>query len=177
MKNVTKQESRAYDVRAEGEWARVYITEGDGSGSIAIISTFGNFSNFWGSIGPKPLRHWLQTTDFHYFMNKTSNNHGRRFDSDKLIDDLVKIILRARREQSLDRETAREYYDEIKSDLCDIASIGHFWSAAPEWLPAFIDYDPPSGEIECPQCRGFWDMLWPHILDAWKAEMDVDHNA
>lgn len=153
-----------YVVSAKHEWAVIYIDEREGS--FSCQSTFGTYAFIWRAIGDRTLKEFLRGLDFDYFMGKTRPGY-MRFDEERSIAWLKDYILRARRENSLDKEEARKAFNELEwlspdgegmfaASIYDSPGIMHALS------------NDPSGCIQYAadgNSRGFWKIIWPIFLE------------
>jgi len=71
-----------YTIRAENEWAYIYIDEDNGV--FTSYSSFGNYAYRWSHIGGRTLKAFLSGLNFDYFMGKTRREY-LRFDPEATV--------------------------------------------------------------------------------------------
>lgn len=177
-----KAKATVYKVRPkDGEkyrtWADVSIHEWKGGGSISIISDYGNYSHGWNAIGERPFRKFLCGLDMDYFGKKTLPQGYLQDDVEASQKAAMVAVVEYRREnpKSLDKETARDLYDGIaQADTCG-DDMGYF-AAKIQDLDGFDlvfghGMDFPYRKQYNPQLKGFWEILWPCLVDIWQKEL------
>jgi hypothetical protein len=116
-------------------WAFFYLHEFPNGGTLGIVSDWGNYSHMWGATGVKSLKHFLATCHAEYIVNKLSYEKGRefreQFDNEKTLINFKKRILEDRRDDRIDREEARDLWN----DLVDWSPDG----SAEEWYYTMPD--------------------------------------
>jgi len=101
--------TRFYQVRGEHRtWARIWITS---DGCISIFSDYGVFGYWFGAPGGE-FRKFLTGCGDDYLRDKFSDGE-REFDQSGTERAAKDLVLRARRDQDIDREEAREEWDAV----------------------------------------------------------------
>lgn len=153
-----------YRVHKGYEWAHIFIDEK--TGTFAAVSSFGNFSHIWTHRGGETLKEFLLDLDYGYFMGKTAHSKGRQFSHKKTIQGVKETILERRREGRISKADARDAWNDL--ELIDtIGSVDHFFHELTESRDLMNALDGDCYDISCdeddPQCRGFWDKIWPEF--------------
>lgn len=169
-------------VANEGEWA--YVVADDETGLFSATTSFGTFSHIWSSRGPYTMAEFLNKVNYDYFMNKTRGLKAEEFDCLSSIDSMVSDI-RTFMAESVGN--AIKNYDDLNVALIDEAkeairylkdfkdtpvndSTAFFY----ELLESGYDFDAFLGgdwkyhymkTMPSSECRGFWEKLWPAVLE------------
>jgi hypothetical protein len=155
---------RRYVIRHNHEWAIIHIDER--YGSFSCQSTFGTYAYIWRSIGDRTLKEFLCGLDFNYFMGKTQPGY-HKFDFYRSVEGIKETILRNRREGSIDKDVAREAFDEVEwlesddgfsftSSLCRSSGLMKVFGG---------DYYDLCRESPDGNSRGFWETIWPKFVE------------
>lgn len=189
---VTKETMDCYRVRANGEWATICVREWTVKddpltsekvrycGEILIHSTFGSWGNSWTHCGCR-FKKFLTFVDFDYIFTKFMGADLNRFDGEKSLKGLYRRIIEARRDHSLDKEDARELWDEVHDHDESLTRSVEMWVE----VLSRISMDTRSRDIkrilEEPWCMtedsddqsavGFWRDLWPDFKAALLSEI------
>lgn len=117
-----------YSFRGEHcAWACCTVNED--TGELSITSDWGNWSFRWniGHIGSPSLHAFIGRGSLDYLANKLTPGGSRdQFDPDATTAEFRKLVLEARRELRIDKDAAREYWEELGSlaadcgDSCDL---------------------------------------------------------
>lgn len=178
--SLTKRTAIVYGIRINKPhtWADITIEEWQGGGSFKCISDYGNYSHIWGSIGERSLREFLCSLDKHYFLKKVTEYKYLEFDCEATLAGIRKDILKYRREGEIDKELARECFDEAQpgTDLSDCDNSTLFWERLYQSSILNGAYDGEGTNVNTqerikPQCQGFWDIVWPVACEIWREEL------
>lgn len=102
--------TRFYQVRGEYRtWARIWITQ---DGCISVLSDYGNFG-YWFGAPACEFRKFLTGCGDDYMHSKFSDGE-REFDQVGTERAAKDLVLRARRNQDIAREEARDEWDAVK---------------------------------------------------------------
>ncbi|KVO11762.1 hypothetical protein [Burkholderia ubonensis] len=178
---VTKEQPiERYSLRGDhGVWATIALrgweaTSASGDvhhcGEILINSDYGNYAYAWGSMGC-PLKQFLIEIDRGYLLNKLAGLSLYEFDFDASVERVKREILQQRRDGSLDRDEAREAWNDIPSDnqgkdlfineLFRIDCLGEEpWHFAKE--------------RERPELGGFYKHVWTPFTEHLRAELAAE---
>ena len=165
-----KPKTRFYQVRvAKGmEWARIWITD---DGCISVMSDYGDFGYWFGSPGCE-FRKFLTGCGDDYLMNKFRDGK-MQFDSHATERAARKLVLKARRSKSIDKETAREEWGYV----CDVDWSDEYLRL--KWYfeeTKLVDW----GACEVLHFRVpmhvqmFVKELWPPFVAQLQAELDAE---
>jgi len=191
--SVTKENMDCYRVRANGEWATICVREwtvGDCQltsekvrycGEILIHSTFGSWGNSWTHCGCR-FKKFLSFVDFDYIFTKFMGSDFHRFDGQKSFEALCKRIIEYRKNGSLDKEDARELWDEVHDREDSLSS-----RSVEAWVEILsqVSIDSRSRDVkrfleepwyltvesDDQSAVGFWRDLWPDFKAALLAEI------
>lgn len=156
VKTITETEISASDGHA---WVKVLLQED--TGSVVILSDYGNWSNLWlPDHRPDNLPAFLARLDADYAGGKFLGVALLVYDEDATRKGIVEHILEARRTLETTKEQAREHYDDLGfldqgfDWWCGNTSLEDAW----EWAPRTVmNHD----------WRNFWDRLWvPFVVPA-----------
>lgn len=157
----SKQKAEHYSIVKGMEWAEFFIIDHEKSGSISVISTFGNYAYHYSNIGSQKFKEFLTKTSFHSFMGKTFPEYDG-FDCDKTIEAIKKDLFEARREKELSKEQVRDYYDEIEYLYCHTDEVSFNYEFQDLQVASFFDFSPSEFKQTSisSQAQGFWDEFW-----------------
>ena len=170
-----KETADLYRIHTErGEWAHIFLTEGrrkdDGNywGTISVVSSYGEYGFIWSHMGC-PLRVFLKNLTFDYAMGKFRSSAVYIFDFYETIKALKELVTDSYtgKEDKEILDVLQEIEDEgpcihdellrqITDELPDFANSHDIWEIA-ETMPD-------------PQCKGFWDTIWPLMLAEFEKE-------
>ena len=181
---VTEEPTVTYKVRSDvagsSGWADITLREWDGGGSFVCQSDYGEFAYVWGSIGDQTLREFLCGLDKQYFFAKVRTSDYMVYSHKRTIECLKGEILRARKEQELDAEQARECWNAAKHiDAMGTSEGIEFFNGVEESCLCETLYQCDLSYVEIrqeynPMCDMFWDRVWPHITKHWKEQLRED---
>jgi len=158
-----------YNITVDGDYAHIFINEA--TGTFAAESSFGNFGYRWTSIGDRDLKQFLSSLDLEYFAGKAYHD-TYVFDHDKTVSDVREFI----DEQA---ESGYASPEELGLAMEELEGLG--WTQnAHEFIEQFTatdslmkiyggDYYDVIRESLNPQCKGFWQKIWPVFLDRIKS--------
>lgn len=153
-----------YVISHNHEWAIIYIDEKHGA--FCCQSTFGTYAYIWRSIGTRTLKEFLRDLNFDYFMEKTRPGY-RTFDEEVTRRAIKDHILSARREDSIDAETARRAWRDIEdiaeqNDIRFIDEVARSHALIETLGGGYYEF---ARERPDADSRGFWKVIWPQFLE------------
>jgi len=172
--SVTKSQADVFHVRTEnGEYATIFIQHGAHSsntvsaggfwGRIAVLSSFGTYSSYWGACGNEFPR-FLAGLNFDYAMKNMTDYKHLEFDKDASIINVKREIINDRRNGE-PKELMREAWDSLVTmqdwdsrDLFirELMDSGcRYFNECCEW--ATVDRYRSD-------CVGFWEQIWPLFI-------------
>lgn len=162
---VIRHEGEIFCVRSDHGWGVIVVNEN--TGLFMAYTDYGNYCHHWPSPGEKGLKHFLTDIDYHYAMGKfTGTRYGKVFRADRAIQDLKETIIERRRDDSIDRETARDAWDELRHAEDHGYSKDTFmvWIRDSSFILDAIGHDDwwcgIDGMVNDPQCVGFWNEIF-----------------
>lgn len=172
--NILKTKTECYKLRhpSKSIWADISIDAGERSGSISIISDFGNWSNSWGASGE--FKKFLTGIDMYYAAGKFGC--GRYLDVDKTVKMYKRLLFQSRRQEDIDEDDARLIFNEIieleksVANGQDDAFNCVIWNSFK--LVSFLDDMPETCTDVHPMFKRFWDEIWPFFVEKLKAEIN-----
>jgi hypothetical protein len=181
--NVETTTATVYKIRRTdrcGGWADITIREWPGGGSIDIQSDFGSYSHFWNSIGERSFRKFLASLDAGYFFGKCMGRGYDVYDPQKTEQWVRELVIERRRDGDLNKEEARDCWDEIQFIDFDSADA-YYYSASNRtslWEMCFGEdhHSLPHATKPHPQAEAFWEIIWPVACETWAAE-ELDRAA
>ena len=173
--NFKKSTCERYDIKLKNDFGWAIITIDENGGIFNAQSDFGDYSYRWPSHGRKSFKHFIQelVRDKGYFLGKVADgNHYYQSETGKA---WKKEVIRARKEQDLDKEQARELWDEITGfdyfstseslqRECYESDIVHKYYPEP-WYSFDIVYG------VSPQANAFADIIMPIFGEIIKKEI------
>jgi hypothetical protein len=174
---LTKRTATVYGIRIDkpSTWADITIEEWTGGGSFKCISDCGNYAFIWGSIGNDLLRSFLCSLNFDYFMNKVTSHDYLEFNFKKQVKRIEEMIIRDRKDRSLDKALAAECWAELH-EIC-AGDFNEFYDQlryTDNLFKLVFDEDPtavPHEESPKAQCTAFWNEIWPVACEIWREEL------
>lgn len=168
---VTKTTCELYKLRGLPHmgWADISIDAAEEHGRISVSSDYGNFANFWSHCGG-PFKPFLASLDIGYFAGKIGMN--KWFDHDKTMKSLRSDVLGWRKEKTIDKDLAREFWDKLE-ELQYEGNEHAFCNIAYNCDPLWARYDAcdfPLYYTIDPMFRNFWENCWPVFLKALEDE-------
>jgi hypothetical protein len=130
-------------------WARIFITD---KGQFIAASDYGGFEHWWGAVGGDKNQPYLLRTlafiagvekDPGYFIRKLCYGKKDVYDGVSTLKSIKQYIIESRQDESLDRETARELWDEF--EYYDIEGNEYDFN---RWMDAVQHLDEP-WEFRC----------------------------
>lgn len=162
-----------YTVRNGYEWGSIFIYSYFKGGIFSALTSFGNYSYHWGSVGGT-FKEFLSQLDYCYFMGKTTKKHGTIFDFETSQKQLFKMVLDARKCGSIHQDQARDFYNFIeRMDYCtDGENFCHELYNSELYDEIICDYESiPDATKPCPQCLGFWNRIYKPLIEEFKKEI------
>jgi len=165
------------EARSWGE--RHIITLNEHTGHFTCEGGYGTFSYCWPSPsrGKESLHAFLYDVDFGYFMGKASKQPYRVADHEATLRSLRHEILRDRRDGSLEKAEAREFWADLEdADQGNTEEmIRRLYEG--DWSGR-LDYSDPSVMVDHPGMRRFWDEVWtPFANEILKPHWDAHRLA
>lgn len=185
--NVTREQADSYFIDARDEeghrrgWARIFVQSGlrakarqDDSDTwwvcVAVISDWGNFGHLWSHCGAPPER-FLARLERGYAMGKFLGEKLMEYDGEETLRNVKRWLIERRREHDLDKEQAREAWNEvcltddiIEGDINGLVRVVHELA-----IPARAQHDDPwelAAKRINPQAEDFWRWAWPPFVEA-----------
>lgn len=181
-KIVKKVMTETYQVRNEGRgssgWANINVQWGNESAHIVADSDYGSYCHYWGSCGKNPKK-FLCEIDFQYTMQKLNEGDISVFASDKLDDEMKKIIIQTRRDygyEGFTKKMARECWDDLleiyegSKDFYYETLMCHEHS---EWLFGGCPEGLPYPTRLNAQVVGFWEECWIPFTQQLEKELEM----
>lgn len=139
--------------------------------SLAITSSFGDFGYHWSHCGPGPWHDFLAKLDREYAMTKLMGADYKVVDFHTTAGDALEAIIEMRRQGDLNREEARESWNEIQSSMLHDETVGQLIERLSS-TPAFQDdYYERVRHVPNPQAVGFWEKIWTPWIEQLAARM------
>jgi len=142
------------------EWATIMIDEN--TGTLAITSSFGNWSFTWGkhALGCPTLHGFLSGTHSDYVASKCIPRDCREvYDFEVTKQALIKDLLLERRLRRVDNFIARERYDELRDWTEDDDRSPSAWS----W-PDWVDVYESAEKVQTTEDRCFQEVIHPIVV-------------
>lgn len=179
--SVKRAVAEKYTIRNErGSWLATIFLD-DQVGEICVQSEYGSYSYGWykSSRGTETLKEFLVTTDKDYIQNKFGyDGKGCHFYSDKTVDRIKEEIFRYRRNGEINKEEARDCYQEVNDMDSDCQTSSELYSVLVEWAPNTMSliysnnpFDVPWVTGTHPQLIAFIDRVWPLFITQIKEEL------
>lgn len=151
-----------HHVRSGHEWALIALD--DRTGLMAIQSSYGAFNHIWPpQHRSQPLGEFIVTLDFGYFMSKTRGAAAKEFDFNGTVSNIRDWIKRARRENGISKDVARdaigalEAIDHTTSSDDFAMQLGY----APDLMQALgSEWYEALRTRYTPECEWFWKTIW-----------------
>ena len=179
--SLSKRTATVYGIRIkkpESTWADITIEEWEHGGSFKCVSDYGNYSYIWNSIGERNLREFLSGLSMDYFMGKATTHDFQEFDAQLTMESIRREILYERQHGGLTKDEARECWDEAQegNDLAESERSDVFWARMEHSAILQYMYDGERCDVDTrervkPQCKGFWDIIWPVACEIWRDEL------
>lgn len=169
------------DVRAHGEWATFFVKElppvlrpGDRpkyAADWAANTSYGTFGHFWSHMGA-PFGEFIKNVDTYYLLGKIAR---KETDPRGVMENVKHAVREARREKSIDAETAREAYDAINAIADEYEHDGsvlcHELYQASEL--SFIDDWCEIGSMDYSlDAKNFALKLWPEFVRLFREQKE-----
>jgi hypothetical protein len=108
-----KSTCERYDIRLKDEYGWAIITIDENGGLFNAQSDYGSYSYSWPHHGRKSFKHFILelAKDKSYFLGKVSDDNY--YYQERTEDTWKGEVIRARKENELDREEARELWNEV----------------------------------------------------------------
>ena len=171
--------AKVYRVRAVDRhaWANAAIRTWPKGGSIDVQSDYGSYSHIWVDIGQGPFLKFLCELEYDYFMRKTRGEY-RPFDSKATRKAIVRWILEARSQSSIDAQRARYLFNEARRyETHELMSPDALAAQFSDSMSRFLNGDFPMHTRDNDETRGFWLVIWPMLTDAWRRELELQQVA
>lgn len=146
------------------------------SGTLMAKTSFGEYAYSWMSYGDDFVG-FLREINYGYAMSKFKGNYGKQFSGEKAVENLKRTIFERRRDYQIDAEEARDAFDELRyyEDYAYTKDTFTVWVRDNAFLINAIGHDEwwyaIDGDIDCPQCLGFWNKLYKPFVEYLQPEM------
>lgn len=179
-KTVKHFNAEQYVVRGQ-YWLATIFLDND-SGQISVMSSWNhNYSHCWSTPGrgKESLKEFLITAGPDYIMNKFSYGSERWFDHKQSLQQLKREVLAWRRNKTLDKNTARRIWDEIKDILEEDGMNSTAWYYQVNKCDELMNgYSGDFSSIPCitdyhPHLRAFMQEVWPVFIEQLKQELTI----
>lgn len=175
---VTKYQAQCYHVSNGYDGASIFLRywprdDGGSSGYISVVGSFGSFGHYFGNTGGD-FRAFLCGCDRYYLTGKFFGLQARVFDCDKTVEALKRRLIAWRRDNTINREDAREMFDAV-NEAGGNNSEEAFWMQLSGDMPRFYDLEIYMlGErVMNPQAVGFFDDIWPGFVAELQSELQA----
>jgi len=162
--------TRFYQVRVPRQsWGRIWITD---DGCISILSDYGKFGHWFDGPGCE-FRRFLTGCGPDYLMSKFKNGE-EEFDENATRRNAQEVVLRNRRDQSIDKETARGEWNAVCNVDWSCEYLRSKWYF--EETKLIGDYGAANVlEFRIPmRVQMFVKVLWPLFVAQLQAELDAE---
>jgi hypothetical protein len=151
--------------------ARVFVDSREGSGTLSVISSFGNFGYTWNSIGNRSFKDFLAGLGFDYFMGKACPDY-MQFDGEKTVKNFLKEYDELKKEENEDYNPEDDYLRDALEQMSDEHDENSFcWRFSHEELDdIFPEFYHDLSHSPTASATGFWNEVWPRILDVFAKE-------
>lgn len=148
-----------------GDWAFVFIDEK--SGSVAIHSSYGDWSHSWPSPGRGDctLKEFICHGSYDYMACKFESGRPEEFDGDATQKSFTERLLKQRRGGDIEKEEARSLYDDL--EVCEWnGSVEAFYLSVDDDLKKWMGGEWYEFVSYCRKPRFYWlrDALLPLIV-------------
>ena len=172
MAIITKTAIQSYKIRGakHGAWADITVDEGVKSGRLSISSDYGDWQYYWGACGCS-FKEFLTGVGKCYVAGKfRADNH---LDMKSTAKRWREQILEYRYDESLNRQEARELWQQVKRMEDECGRMDDLLEAFHEnqELLKFLDYDPSPNTTYDPSFDQFWEVLWTVFVDEIQKEL------
>ena len=134
------------------------------NGRVIILSDYGHWSYFWGSIGDQTIEEFLIDLDSHYMGKKMLESEFYVTDDEGTIKAVREHILQCRRDGDIDKDGAREEW-ELLNDYADGELDVRAWCEASSFDDPWEWRESKANDTWV----NFWNRLWqPHAVPALK---------
>ncbi len=152
----------------DGEGWGIFLL--DSTGLFSCVTDYGNYSFRWTHHGMDDFRKFFDRNSYGYILNKLHLGCGKtqELDAEATLKNIVKYILEARRDGSIDEDFARSEYDHVWSCYNDYDD-GMFdpWYYGTEIDDAYeyrcLDYSPDDKALR--------DNLLPRLTEAIQKDL------
>lgn len=176
---VTKETAELYRIRKETSdegfsWGDVVLIFGQHSVQVLANSDCGHFAHYWSNTGPNPKK-FLTTVGMHYAMEKLTGYSHEEPDPEAREREFKIAITRARKDGRLNKQHARESWDDLTAQMNDFGcgeAFIHALYCHPRFAEIFGDADglPRATQIK-PNCREFWNRIWIPLVEQLESEL------
>jgi hypothetical protein len=179
---IVKSSIESYSINpGHSGWGIINVDSG--TGALTITSDWGDYSYRWHvvAIGDDTLKEFLIRINSGYLGDKLLGHDLYIFDSDEAQKDIKKDICNYRREQSIEADEAREFYDEVGtlygSDEEEFYECRGYESENPiicSMIEKLYDGDmscTPTPRMVKPQFESFLKECWNPFIEFIKKEV------
>lgn len=171
---VKKKQCEQYDLYFNQgmDGATIFLDSNATSGTISIVSSYGNYSYYFSSTGMN-FKDFLSKLNFDYFMKKTYPKY-MKFNFEDTINQYKATILEDRRNQDITKEEALEYWEDLNYIEDCGNDINYFFSEldGTSFGKNYLidDYYDTVIKKPCVQAVGFWEEVWPKFMEILQKE-------
>lgn len=180
-----------FTVHQAGEYATVFLRAWETTransramfgGELVVHSSFGTYGYTWPSCG-KPFLQFIASISYDSLIGKCFGADAWRYDGAATFLEVVRALLRLRRDDDVGPSEARELWSEWwdRKSVVEHSLEGFYLTAAE--LCGDVDSAGDAlfterAQYECrkpnPQAVGFWNVLWPSIRAAIVEQIQPD---
>lgn len=168
---VTTNRVTRYLVRSGYDYGAVFIECGETSATVSTVSSFGSYGYHWSNTGPDP-RGFLRRMPFESLASKFLGNDSLVFDRDAQEREMKREIIDQRKQNEMDKVTAREVWDEVQAILtnCSGNSEEFYRELILTDFAFSCLYNADHGSVHVctmpePQLVGFWSDIWVPLMN------------
>lgn len=174
--NFKKLTCERYDIKLKNSYGWAIITIDENGGLFNAQSDYGNYSYSWPNHGRKSFKHFILelVKDKHYFLKKVSCSNFYYPNETEIL--WKQEVIRARKENELSKEEARELWDEIidfdytsveslEYQLCENYVLSKYYSEPWDSFNISRDFSP--------QAYAFVNKIMPILGDILLQEIKV----
>lgn len=176
---ITEAQVTRYVVRTGYDYGVFFIDWGKESVTVSTTGSYGEYGYHWNATGPDP-RAFLQHVSFEYVAGKFKGNNAYVFDKQTQETAMKRELLAMRRSEAIDKEEAREVWDEVEAIMTESNTSNEFIRELYERDHAFdVLYDSDHGAVQAaempdPQLVGFWRDVWKPLMAHLKSTTEVN---
>jgi len=140
----------------------VYLEDiAPGQGKVVIECYCESWCGYWGGIGEQNIIEFLLRANNDYLINRISLYAEEIYDYDEWIIFSRKEVLKKRKNEDIDKDTAHEFWNDLKDISCDDIY---------NWIQS-NDLFPNPYEVSFPMMKNHMYIYLSNILDAVKSAL------